>query len=78
MTPLHTQRLGTVEAPPSRTATMLRGSSGSCRTCGGSEIYRLSRSVGADRVELELCRRCHAHLDLVVGIDRLTDEALAE
>ena len=55
----------------SRTATV-------CRWCSGPEVYLLSRDIGDERVELQLCRSCHADSSLVVAIDRLTEDALVE
>ena len=49
-----------------------------CGTCAGTEVYRLARTIGAEWVELQLCRRCHADSHLVEAIDRLTEDALAE
>ena len=49
-----------------------------CTTCGGAELYSLSRTVDAEWVDLRLCRSCHADNPLVAEIDRLTESALAE
>ena len=49
-----------------------------CPSCSGSEFYVLTRTLGNEFIELQLCRRCDAENSLVVAIDQLTEEFLRE